>query len=217
MPSKRLRQKLLEELEALDKPGVVGGAATRNYRDVPRYPVPPSAKLKAKLFSEFLMVVYEKGLEEKDLQRILSVSERRARELLGGRLPSISLDMVVDYLVLIGKDVQLLVGEPFPEPAKWIDDPELLSCIGKQIMLKRRRQEVPLPDFLERACLDRKALFFIEIGQPDVSLDVYMNVLRLLNMSKQAAILNKALSNQERNEESLAKSLPVATNKPILK
>ncbi|MCG8331619.1 MAG: helix-turn-helix domain-containing protein [Chitinophagales bacterium] len=59
---------------------------------------------------------------------------------------------------------------------------QILSQMGEQIKLARKRRKLTTVQVAERARLDRTTLYYIEQGKPSVSIGAYFNVLRVLGL-----------------------------------
>ena len=58
----------------------------------------------------------------------------------------------------------------------------LLSQLGENIKLARKRRKLTTIQVAQRASIDRSTLYEIEKGTPSVSLAAYFNVLRVLGL-----------------------------------
>lgn len=58
----------------------------------------------------------------------------------------------------------------------------LLSIMGENIKLARKRRKLTTIQVAERANIARSTLFLIEKGEPSVSMGAYFNVLRVFNL-----------------------------------
>ena len=59
---------------------------------------------------------------------------------------------------------------------------EIMSQVGENIKLARKRRKLTTVQVSERADLDRTTLYQIEKGSPKVSIGAYFNVLRILGL-----------------------------------
>jgi len=59
---------------------------------------------------------------------------------------------------------------------------KLLEQMGENIKLARKRRKLTTIQVSERAGIDRSTLYYIEKGNPSVSLGAYFNVLRVLGL-----------------------------------
>jgi transcriptional regulator with XRE-family HTH domain len=59
---------------------------------------------------------------------------------------------------------------------------QLLSTVGENIKLARKRRKLTTIQVAERAGIDRSTLYQIEKGSPSVSLGAYFNVFRVLGL-----------------------------------
>ncbi|EHQ28124.1 helix-turn-helix domain-containing protein [Mucilaginibacter paludis] len=59
---------------------------------------------------------------------------------------------------------------------------KLLEQLGENIKLARKRRRLTTIQVSERAGIDRTTLYYIEKGNPSVSLGAYFNVLRVLGL-----------------------------------
>lgn len=59
---------------------------------------------------------------------------------------------------------------------------KLLEQMGENIKLARKRRSLTTVQVSERAGIDRTTLYYIEKGNPSVSLGAYFNVLRVLGL-----------------------------------
>lgn len=59
---------------------------------------------------------------------------------------------------------------------------EIMSQLGENIKLARKRRKLTTIQVSERAGLDRTTLYQIEKGSPKVSMGAYFNVLRVLGL-----------------------------------
>jgi len=57
-----------------------------------------------------------------------------------------------------------------------------MEQFGENIKLARKRRKLTMVQIAERANIDRTTLYFIEKGNPKVSIGSYFNVLRVLGM-----------------------------------
>ncbi len=57
-----------------------------------------------------------------------------------------------------------------------------LERTGENIKLARRRRKLTTIQVAERAGIDRTTLYYIEKGNPSVSMGAYFNVLRVLGL-----------------------------------
>ena len=62
--------------------------------------------------------------------------------------------------------------------------PEILSAMGEQFTLARKRRSLTLVQVAERAGIHRETLRKVEKGDASVALGSYFNVLRVLNLEK---------------------------------
>ena len=61
---------------------------------------------------------------------------------------------------------------------------EILSAMGEQFTLARKRRSLTLVQVAERAGIHRETLRKVEKGDASVALGSYFNVLRVLNLQK---------------------------------
>lgn len=59
---------------------------------------------------------------------------------------------------------------------------QLLSQVGEQVKLARKRRHLTTLQVAERAGIDRTTLYNIEKGKPSVSIGAWFNVLRVLGL-----------------------------------
>ena len=59
---------------------------------------------------------------------------------------------------------------------------QVLEKVGENIKLARKRRKLTTIQVSERAGIDRKTLYWIEKGDPGVTLGAYFNVLRVLGL-----------------------------------
>ena len=59
---------------------------------------------------------------------------------------------------------------------------QILSQVGEQIKLARKRRRLTTMQVAERAGIDRTTLYHIEKGKPSVSIGAWFNVLRALGL-----------------------------------
>jgi len=59
---------------------------------------------------------------------------------------------------------------------------QILEKVGENIKLARKRRRFTTIQVSERAGIDRKTLYWIEKGDPGVTLGAYFNVLRVLGL-----------------------------------
>ena len=59
---------------------------------------------------------------------------------------------------------------------------KLLEQMGENIKLARKRRKLTTILVSERAGIDRSTLYYIEKGNPSVSMGAYFNVLRVLGL-----------------------------------
>lgn len=59
---------------------------------------------------------------------------------------------------------------------------QMLSQVGEQIKLARKRRRLTAVQVAERAGIDRTTLYHIEKGKPSVSIGAWFNVLRVMNL-----------------------------------
>jgi len=59
---------------------------------------------------------------------------------------------------------------------------KILEQMGENIKLARKRRKLTVMQVAERAGIDRSTLYYIEKGNPSVSLGAYFNVLRVLGL-----------------------------------
>ena len=57
-----------------------------------------------------------------------------------------------------------------------------LEQMGENIKLARKRRKLTVMQVAERAGIDRTTLYYIEKGNPSVSMGAYFNVLRVLGL-----------------------------------
>lgn len=57
-----------------------------------------------------------------------------------------------------------------------------LEQVGENIKLARKRRKLTTIQVAERAGIDRSTLYYIEKGNPSVSMGAYFNVLRVLGL-----------------------------------
>ena len=60
----------------------------------------------------------------------------------------------------------------------------LLNTVGEQIKLARRRRKLSMNQVSERADIDRKTLYWLEKGDPRVSIGGVLRVLSVLGLEK---------------------------------
>ncbi len=58
----------------------------------------------------------------------------------------------------------------------------LLSIMGENIKLARKRRKLTTIQVAERANIARSTLYLIEKGEPSVAMGAYFNVLRVFNL-----------------------------------
>ena len=58
----------------------------------------------------------------------------------------------------------------------------ILEQLGENIKLARKRRNLTVMQVAERAGIDRSTLYYIEKGNPSVSMGAYFNVLRVLGL-----------------------------------
>jgi predicted XRE-type DNA-binding protein len=63
-----------------------------------------SLKIKAGLLSEIHRVVKNKGLKARDLEKILDQPQPRVSELLRGKVSTMSIEKLIDYLDKLGEE-----------------------------------------------------------------------------------------------------------------
>jgi transcriptional regulator with XRE-family HTH domain len=61
---------------------------------------------------------------------------------------------------------------------------ELLSQMGENIKLARKRRKLTTTQVAERANIARSTLYLIEKGDPSVALGAYFNVLRVFGLQE---------------------------------
>lgn len=61
---------------------------------------------------------------------------------------------------------------------------EILTEMGEQIKLARKRRSLTLIEVSERAGIHRETLRRIEKGEPGVAMGAYFNVLRVMHLEK---------------------------------
>jgi transcriptional regulator with XRE-family HTH domain len=59
---------------------------------------------------------------------------------------------------------------------------QILSSLGENVKLARKRRKLTTVQVAERAGIDRSTLYQIEKGNPRVSLGAYFNVFRVLGL-----------------------------------
>lgn len=59
---------------------------------------------------------------------------------------------------------------------------KILEQMGENIKLARKRRKLTVMQVAERAGIDRSTLYYIEKGNPSVSMGAYFNVLRVLGL-----------------------------------
>lgn len=59
---------------------------------------------------------------------------------------------------------------------------KIMEKMGENIKLARKRRNLTTIQVSERAGIDRTTLYYIERGNPSVSLGAYFNVLRVLGL-----------------------------------
>ncbi|HET8810695.1 MAG TPA: helix-turn-helix transcriptional regulator [Flavobacteriaceae bacterium] len=59
---------------------------------------------------------------------------------------------------------------------------EVLKQMGENIKLARKRRKLTQEQVAERAAIARSTLYFIETGNPSVTIGAYFNVLRVLGL-----------------------------------
>jgi transcriptional regulator with XRE-family HTH domain len=59
---------------------------------------------------------------------------------------------------------------------------ELLTKLGENIKLARKRRKLTTLQVSERAGVNRTTLYYIETGNPKVSMGAYLNVFRVLGL-----------------------------------
>jgi len=59
---------------------------------------------------------------------------------------------------------------------------QILTSLGENIKLARKRRKLTTVQVAERASIDRSTLYQIEKGNPRVSLGAYFNVFRVLGL-----------------------------------
>ena len=60
----------------------------------------------------------------------------------------------------------------------------ILATVGEQIKLARRRRKLSMVQVAERADIDRKTLYWLEKGDPRVSIGGVLRVLSALGLEK---------------------------------
>ncbi len=58
----------------------------------------------------------------------------------------------------------------------------MLSQVGEQVKLARKRRRLTTVQVAERAGIDRATLYNIEKGKPSVSIGAWFNVLRVMGL-----------------------------------
>ena len=59
---------------------------------------------------------------------------------------------------------------------------QILTSLGENVKLARKRRKLTTVQVAERAGIDRSTLYHIEKGNPRVSLGAYFNVFRVLGL-----------------------------------
>jgi transcriptional regulator with XRE-family HTH domain len=59
---------------------------------------------------------------------------------------------------------------------------QMLSQVGEQVKLARKRRRLTAVQVAERAGIDRTTLYNIEKGKPSVSIGAWFNVLRVMGL-----------------------------------
>ena len=59
---------------------------------------------------------------------------------------------------------------------------QMLSQVGEQVKLARKRRRLTTVQVAERASIDRATLYNIEKGKPSVSIGAWFNVLRVMGL-----------------------------------
>ena len=68
---------------------------------------------------------------------------------------------------------------------------QILTSLGENIKLARKRRKLTTVQVAERAGIDRSTLYQIEKGNPRVSLGAYFNVFRVLGLQDDFLTLAK--------------------------
>jgi transcriptional regulator with XRE-family HTH domain len=66
---------------------------------------------------------------------------------------------------------------------------QILTSLGENIKLARKRRKLTTVQVAERAGIDRSTLYQIEKGNPRVSLGAYFNVFRVLGLQDDFLVL----------------------------
>lgn len=66
---------------------------------------------------------------------------------------------------------------------------QILTSLGENVKLARKRRKLTTLQVAERAGIDRSTLYQIEKGNPRVSLGAYFNVFRVLGLQDDFLIL----------------------------
>jgi transcriptional regulator with XRE-family HTH domain len=66
---------------------------------------------------------------------------------------------------------------------------QILTSLGENVKLARKRRKLTTVQVAERAGIDRSTLYQIEKGNPRVSLGAYFNVFRVLGLQDDFLIL----------------------------
>lgn len=73
---------------------------------------PDTALVKAKMIVELKRIVEERGLTQDQLAQLVGVDQPTVSKVLRGRLSSITLDRLIRWLTLLGRNVEITLGEP---------------------------------------------------------------------------------------------------------
>lgn len=82
---------------------------------------------------------------------------------------------------------------------------QVLSLMGEQIKLARKRRHLSMQDVADRATVTRLTVSKVEHGDPTVSMGIYARVLYALNLEKDLTLLaaDDALGRQLQDAELL--------------
>lgn len=75
-------------------------------------PDPDTALAKAKMIVELKRIVEERGLTQEQLAQLMGVDQPTVSKALSGRLSSITLDRLIRWLTLLGRNVDITLAEP---------------------------------------------------------------------------------------------------------
>jgi predicted XRE-type DNA-binding protein len=75
-------------------------------------PDPDTALAKAKMVVELKRIVEERGLTQDKLAELLGVDQPTVSKALRGRMSSITLDRLIRWLTLLGRNVDITLADP---------------------------------------------------------------------------------------------------------